>query len=211
MRFNLIIFDFDGTLADSLSWFIGISDQLADEFGFDRIDKNQMALLRRLDAATLLRMHHVPLWKVPLIAARFRRLMSKQLDQIVLFPGVQEMFERLARAGCDLAVVTSNSCGNVRRVLGRETSALLSACEGGVSLVGKRTKLRKILQRSGIAPNQAIFIGDEIRDIEAARHAGIASGAVSWGFTEVNALKGHAPDWIFTSIDELLTVLDVTD
>lgn len=209
MRFNLIIFDFDGTLADSLSWFIGISDQLADEFGFDRIDKNQVALLRRLDAATLLHMHHVPLWKVPLVAARFRRLMSQQITQIAPFPGVPEMLERLARAGCDLAVVTSNSCGNVRRVLGRETSALLSACEGGVSLLGKRTKLRKILHRSGIAPAQAIFVGDEIRDIEAARHAGIASGAVSWGFTEVNALKGHAPDWLFTSIDELLRVLDV--
>ncbi len=209
MRFNLIIFDFDGTLADSLSWFIGISDQLADEFGFDRIDKNQVALLRRLDAATLLHMHHVPLWKVPLVAARFRRLMSQQITQIAPFPGVPEMLERLARAGCDLAVVTSNSCGNVRRVLGRETSALLSACEGGVSLVGKRTKLRKILHRSGIAPNRAIFIGDEIRDIEAARHAGIASGAVSWGFTEVNALKGHAPDWIFTSVDEMLKVLEV--
>ena len=209
MRFNLIIFDFDGTLANSLAWFIGISDRLADEFGFDRIDKNQVALLRRLDAATLLRMHHVPLWKVPLVAARFRRLMSQQINQIALFPGVPEMFERLARAGCDLAVVTSNSCGNVRRVLGRETSALLSACEGGVSLLGKRAKLRKILRRSGIDPAQAIFIGDEIRDIEAARHAGIASGAVSWGFTEVNALKGHAPDWIFTSIDDLLTVLDV--
>ncbi len=209
MRFNLIIFDFDGTLANSLSWFIGISDQLADEFGFDRIDKNQVALLRRLDATTLLHMHHVPLWKVPLVAARFRRLMSQQITQIAPFPGVPEMLERLARAGCDLAVVTSNSCSNVRRVLGRETSALLSACEGGVSLLGKRTKLRKILRRSGIAPAQAIFIGDEIRDIEAARHAGIASGAVSWGFTEVNALKGHAPDWIFTSIDELLRVLDV--
>jgi phosphoglycolate phosphatase len=209
LRFKLVIFDFDGTLADSISWFLGISDQLADEFGFDRIDKTQVALLRRLDAATLLHMHHVPLWKVPLIAARFRRLMSKQITQIVPFPGVPEMLERLACAGCDLAVVTSNSCGNVHRVLGRKTASLLSACEGGVSLMGKRSKLRKILNRSGIDPNQVIFIGDEIRDIEAARHAGIASGAVAWGFTEVNALKGHAPDWLFTSIDEMLAALQM--
>jgi phosphoglycolate phosphatase len=154
-------------------------------------------------------MHHVPLWKVPLIAARFRRLMSQQIDQIVPFPGVPQMLERLACAGSDLAVVTSNACSNVRRVLGRETGALLSACEGGVSLMGKRAKLRKILHRSGIDPSQAIFIGDEIRDIEAARHAGIASGAVAWGFTEVNALRGHAPDWLFTSIDDVLKALEV--
>jgi phosphoglycolate phosphatase len=207
VRFKLVIFDFDGTLADSLSWLLGISDRMADEFGFDRIDKNQVAMLRRLDAATLLRMHHVPLWKVPFIAARFRRLMSQQIAQIAPFPGVPEMLERLACAGCDLGVVTSNSCGNVRRVLGRKTSALLSTCQGGVSLAGKRAKLKRILHRSGIDPAQAIFIGDEIRDIEAARHAGVASGAVAWGFTEVNALKGHAPDWLFTSLDEMLSVL----
>ncbi len=209
MRFKLVIFDFDGTLADSLSWFIDISDRLADEFGFDRIDKTQLALLRRLDATTLMHMHHVSLWKIPLIAARFRRLMGQQIDQIALFPGVPAMLERLVCAGCDLAVVTSNSCANVRRVLGHETAALLSACEGGVSLAGKRVKLHKILRRSGIDPAQAIFIGDEIRDIEAARHAGIASGAVAWGFTDVNALRGHAPDWLFTSLDEMLTVLEV--
>jgi phosphoglycolate phosphatase len=207
LRFKLIIFDFDGTLADSLAWFLGISDQLADEFGFDRIDKSQLGRLRRLHAATLLSLHHVPLWKTPLIAARFRRLMGQQISQIGLFPGVEEMLEHLHEAGCALAVVTSNSRGNVRRVLGRETAALLSDCEGGVSLAGKHAKLRKILHRSGIDPDLAIFIGDEIRDIEAARRAGIASGAVAWGFTDVGALIEHAPDHVFTSMQDVLRTL----
>jgi phosphoglycolate phosphatase len=207
VRFKLIIFDFDGTLADSLSWFLGISDQLADQFGFDRIDKSQLARLRRMHAATLLRRHHVPLWKTPLIAARFRRLMSQQISQIDPFPGVHQMLEHLHSAGRTLAVVTSNSRGNVRQVLGRQSAALLSDCEGGVSLAGKRAKLRKILHRSGIDPNLAIFIGDEIRDIEAARHAGIASGVVAWGFTDVNALHEHTPDHAFASIQEMLDVL----
>ena len=207
LRFKLVIFDFDGTLADSLAWFLGISDQLADEFGFDRIDKSQLPRLRRLHAATLLRLHHVPLWKTPLIAARFRRLMTQQISQIGFFPGVQEMLERLHGAGCDLAVVTSNSCENVRRVLGRKTAALLSDCAGGVSLAGKRAKLHKILHRSGVDPNLAIFIGDEIRDIEAARRAGIACAVVAWGFTDVSALREHAPDYVFNSIEEMVSLL----
>ena len=207
MRFKLVIFDFDGTLADSLGWFIAISDQLADEFGFDRIDKTRMASLRRLDATTLLRLHRVPFWKLPFIAARFRRLMTRQIDRIVPFPGVPEMLERLARVGCILAMVTSNSCGNVRRVLGRKTTGLFSHCAGGASLKGKPVKLCKILRRFHIEPAQAIFIGDEIRDIKAARQVGMASGAVSWGFTEADALKAHGPEWLFTSLDEMQDIL----
>ena len=207
MKFKLVIFDFDGTLADSLGWFIGISDRLADEFGFDRLDKDQVATLRRHDAATLLRLHHVPLWKVPFIAARFRSLMARQIEKIGLFPGVADFLSRLAQAGSTLAVVTSNSCSNVRRVLGRKNMALLAACEGGVSVFGKRMKLRKVLRQSGIHPAQVIFIGDEIRDIEAARQAGIASGAVAWGFTDPDALRAHSPDMLFTSVDEMLHTL----
>ncbi len=207
LRFNLVIFDFDGTLADSLGWFIGISDRLADEFGFDRIDKDQVAILRRHDAATLLRLHHVPLWKVPFIAARFRRLMAQQIHMIAPFPGIADLLDQLAQAGSTLAMVTSNSCANVRRVLGKKSAGLLAACEGGVSLFGKRTKLRKVLRASGIHPAQAIFIGDEVRDIEAARQAGIASGAVAWGFTDQDVLQAHSPDFLFASVDEMLATL----
>ena len=184
-----------------------MSDRLADEFGFDRVDKDQFAILRRHDAATLLRLHHVPLWKVPFIAARFRRLMAQQIHMIVPFPGVADLLGQLAQAGSTLAVVTSNSCANVRRVLGKKSMGLLAACEGGVSIFGKRAKLRKILRRSGIHPAQAIFIGDEIRDIEAARDAGIASGAVAWGFTALDALKAHSPDMLFANVAEMRAAL----
>jgi phosphoglycolate phosphatase len=207
LKFKLVIFDFDGTLADSLGWFISISDRLADELGFDRIDKDQVATLRRHDAATLLRLHHVPLWKVPFIAARFRSLMAKQIEMIAPFPGVPDLLGRLAQAGSTLAIVTSNSCANVRRVLGRKNMGLIAACEGGVSVFGKRMKLRKVLRHIGIHPAQAIFIGDEIRDIEAARQAGIASGAVAWGFTDLDALRAHSPDMLFSTVDEMLQTL----
>lgn len=207
LRFKLVIFDFDGTLADSLAWLIGISDRLADEFGFDRIDKDQVAILRRHDAATLLRLHHVPLWKVPFIAARFRRLMAQQIHLIAPFPGIADLLHQLVQAGSTLAMVTSNSCANVRRVLGKKSAGLLAVCEGGVSIFGKRTKLRKVLRATGIHPAQAIFIGDEVRDIEAARHAGIASGAVAWGFTDQDVLQAHSPDFLFASVGEMLATL----
>ena len=133
--------------------------------------------------------------------------MAQQIHMITPFPGVADLLDQLAQAGSTLAIVTSNSCANVRRVLGRKSARLLAACEGGVSVFGKRTKLRKVLRASGIHPAQAIFIGDEIRDIEAARHAGIASGAVAWGFTDQDVLKAHSADFLFASLGEMLATL----
>jgi len=188
LRFKLAIFDFDGTLADSLGWFIGISGRLADEFGFDRIDKNQVATLRRHDAATLLRLHHVPLLKLPFIAARFRRLMAGQIDMISLFPGVADLLDRLSQAGFALAIVTSNSYANVRHVLGTKNMGSWRPARGRVHLRQAR-KAAQGLAAHRHPPAQAILIGDEIRDIEAARDAGIASGAVTWGFTDLDTSR----------------------
>jgi len=133
--------------------------------------------------------------------------MAKQIHTISPFPGIADLLGRLSQAGLALAVVTSNSCANVRHVLGRQSMGFLAACEGGVSIFGKRVKLRKVLRHSGIHPAQAIFIGDEIRDIEAARDAGIASGAVTWGFTDVDALQAHSPDMLFGSVEAMLSAL----
>ena len=75
------------------------------------------------------------------------------------------------------------------------------------SLFGKRTKFRTILKRTGIPPAQTIAIGDETRDAEAARAVGAAFGAVSWGYASVDALRTHAPDAFFFSMDDIVAKL----
>ena len=106
------------------------------------------------------------------------------IGQIRLFPGVGQLLADLAGRGVVLAVVSSNSIDNVRQVLGPENAARIGHYECGASICGKRPKLRAVLRASGVPAVEAIAIGDEIRDLEAARAEGIAFGAVSWGYTE---------------------------
>jgi phosphoglycolate phosphatase len=203
MTYSLAIFDFDGTLANTVPWFAGVVNRVADRYGFKRVEERDHEMLRSLPPRRILEVLAVPLWKVPLIAYHLRRLMTQDIDQISLFDGVDRLLETLSREGVRLAVVSSNSNRNVRETLGPENVALVDAFDCGVSLFGKASKLRDILGRCDVPRTEAIYIGDEVRDIEAARDAGVASGAVAWGYNTVESLREHGPNVVFMSIDDV--------
>jgi phosphoglycolate phosphatase len=203
MSYDLAIFDFDGTLADTVTWFAGIVNHVADRYGFRRVEEREHEVLRGYEPRRLLKVLAVPVWKVPLIAYHLRTLVARDIDQISLFDGVDALLHTLSRADVRLAVVSSNSHENVHRILGPDNVALIETFSCGVSIFGKAAKLRAVLGRCDVMPSEAIYIGDEIRDIEAAQAAGMASGAVSWGYNTVESLKACAPNEIFTSIDDI--------
>jgi phosphoglycolate phosphatase len=208
--YRLVIFDMDGTLADSFPWFARNLNSVADKFGFCRIAADEIEGLRRLDARAILAKLAVPAWKVPLIARHMRALKAQEIGEIALFPGVDRMLRELKQAGLGIAVVTSDTAANTRRTLGAENVARIDHYACGASLFGKRAKFRQVLRRSGVAPGDAIAIGDELRDAEAARQAGIAFGAVAWGYTNVAALRAANPEHVFVTMDEIAQILGRT-
>ena len=203
MKHRLIVFDFDGTLADSFQWFAGAINQLADRYKFKRVAPGEDEMLRGCDAQTILKHLRVPFWKIPRIAAHMRTLMNRDIQQIAPFAGVGQELRRLAHQGAQLGMVSSNSDKNIQQILGAENTRLFTYREYGVSIFGKAAQLRKILRKSRIPPATAIYIGDEIRDLEAARAVGMRFGAVAWGYTHLEALKARAPDEIFLRAEEL--------
>jgi phosphoglycolate phosphatase len=195
--YRLVIFDFDGTLADSFGWFLDIFDQVADRFRFRRLERDRLDYLRGLSTKDLLRHHGVPLWQVPMIAAHARRLQGQNLQAITVFYGMAEAVARLRGQGVRLALVTSNAHANVARILPPETLAAFDQVSCGTALLGKTARFRAVLKTAGIAPAEALAIGDELRDIEAARAAGMASGAVAWGYALPDRLRSERPDHFF--------------
>ncbi|TJZ73482.1 HAD hydrolase-like protein [Chitiniphilus eburneus] len=202
MKYKLIVFDFDGTLADSFAFFVQATNTLAARYRFRPIADHEVESLRGLHARAMLRHLALPGWKLPWVARAFKRMMSRQAD-VVLFQGVEQALRELHLHGVRLALVTSNSYTNVCRVLGPRNMALLEYCHCDTGLFGKRARLRRILKNSGVAPHEAICIGDEIRDGEAARDVGMAFGAVAWGYTRIHALAKDAPDAIFADPADL--------
>ena len=200
---KLIIFDFDGTLADTFPSFVRVFDQAADKYGFKRLDRARQGDLRGSDARQIMAHHDIPLWKVPAIARFMRVRMADDIANIKLFAGVDLALRDLHAQGVLLTILTSNSPGNVRAVLGQELLALFSHVECGASLFGKAAKVRKVLAATGIAPEHAMLIGDEIRDAKAAADAGVDFGAVAWGFNHADALLACHPRRLFRQVAEL--------
>jgi phosphoglycolate phosphatase-like HAD superfamily hydrolase len=202
-RYKLVIFDFDGTLADTFPWFAGIFNDVADRFGFARHEPAAIERLRGLSGRELIRHLGIPAWKIPLIARHVRRLKSRDAASIRLFGGVPALLRRLNTAGAELAVVSSNAYPNVRTIMGADNVSLVTQFECGASLFGKKSRFERVRRRSGLAPSEILCVGDEIRDAEAARTAGIPFGAVTWGFTTREALLAQRPAELFSRVDEI--------
>jgi phosphoglycolate phosphatase len=206
MPYSLVIFDLDGTLVDSFPWFLRSINGVADRFGFRRVADEDVEPLRHASTREILAHLEVPLWKLPMIGRHMRRLKAEQAAGIVLFNGTEAMLRALADAGLRLALVSSDSEANARAKLGA-SAALFSDFDCSASIFGKAAKFRRVIARAGVGPAQTIAIGDETRDIEAARAAGIACAAVTWGYAAAQALRAREPDHVFVHIDDIARAL----
>ncbi|WP_439368204.1 HAD family hydrolase [Bradyrhizobium sp. PMVTL-01] len=204
--YSLAIFDLDGTLADSFPWFLRTINDVADRFGFRRVAHEEIEELRHASSREILTRLEVPLWKLPAIARHARRLKAEAAAEISLFAGVEAMLRTLADNGVQLALVTSDSEANAREKLG-EAAALFAHYDCSASLFGKAAKFRRVVRRAGVEPNRVIALGDEVRDIEAARTVGIPCGAVSWGYAAPAALRALGPDHVFERMDDIASTL----
>ena len=197
-KYKLVIFDSDGTLADTLPWLAGAFNQLAAKHGIRPISEADHAQLRNFSARHLLQHLKIPLWKIPALVAGVRKHMAEHIHEFRLFDGIAESLRQLHSRGVILGIVSSNSRENVRHILGPENATLIRHHAAGASMFGKASKLRAVLKASRIPAREAIYLGDEIRDAEAARKARIAFGAVGWGHHSLETLRDQNPEEYFT-------------
>ena len=203
VRYKLVSFDFDGTLADSSAWFFETYNRLAPEFGFEMLDPH-CPIIRTLNTRDVMRHLGVPLWKLPRLVTRLRTLAAQEANRIPLFPGIGELFNELHTRQIKIAIVSSNSEETVRRVLGAGNASLVNYFACGASLFGKAARLRALLRRSRRRPMECIYIGDETRDAEAARQAQVDFGAVEWGYADPAALTKLSPRMVFSDVREIV-------
>jgi len=208
--YKLVIFDFDGTLGDTMGWFLDASDAMAGRFGYLPIDRGDLDRLRKLSARELMKLQRVSVLKLPMLAAHFQKMMRNDAGSIRMFEGVPEMLKAVHATGAKIAIVRSNSEENIRIVLGPELCGLISRFSCGASVFGKASKFRKVMAVMSVKPAETISIGDETRDIDAAREIGMTTGAVAWGYTNAEALRLYGPDHMFEAVADIPAALSGT-
>lgn len=201
VKYPLVIFDSDGTLADTLPWMRAAYNDLAARHGLRIVTPEEEPQIRDLHGRELMKALHLPLWKLPAVMRDMRIRMTAVMHQFQKFPGIEESLRGLSNAGIRIAIVSSNSRANVEQVLGPDVSKLVHDFDCGASLFGKASKIKRVVRRAGVT--RALYVGDEIRDAEASRSAGIAFGAVSWGHHRIELLRKENPDEVFATPADL--------
>ena len=201
---RLLIFDFDGTLSDSGDWFLSVVDELARKFRFRTVQPDEVDMLRNKSSRDVIAFLGISKWKLPLIARHVRRLVGRNAHQIELFPGTPDLLEQIAATGVKIALVTSNAEANVRKILGPEHAARIDCFACGSSLFGKAPKFRRVLKKMGVKPGEVLAVGDETRDIDAAREVGMRAGSVLWGYAAEELLIAMRPDVLFRTPQDII-------
>ena len=201
---RLVIFDFDGTLSDSGDWLLSVVDELARKFRFRTVQPDEVDMLRNKSSRDVIAFLGISKWKLPLIARHVRRLVGRNAHQIELFPGTPDLLEQIAATGVKIALVTSNAEANVRKILGPEHAARIDCFACGSSLFGKAPKFRRVLKKMGVKPGEVLAVGDETRDIDAAREVGMRAGSVLWGYAAEELLIAMRPDVLFRTPQDII-------
>lgn len=207
MTYRCVLFDFDGTLGDTYTWFVSAMRSMADDFGIRQLDPDEVEALRSVKPREVLERLGLPSWKLPKLARLMRRRMAEDIANVHLFEGAAGLIEALSEHGLTLAIVSSNAEANIRSILGLSLAERFADFDAGVSLFGKAPRLRKVMKRLKVTPSEVIYVGDELRDLEAARKVGIACGLVTWGFTHPESIAEAAPDAVFATPTDLVNYL----
>lgn len=202
-RRPLVIFDFDGTLADS--WAVAVDELrgVATRFDLRQLTPEEIEELRGRTSRQVFDALGVALWKIPRIATHLRRRFEERAPGIALFDGVAEMLRALGETGVSIGVVSSSSEKTVATVLGPETMRRVARVECGSSLFGKSRRFLRLMKEVGAAPADTFAVGDESRDLDAAAAAGVTGLAVEWGYARPALLQAMAPGRTFATVAAL--------
>ena len=202
-----LIFDFDGTIADTFDITLGIAQALTNRFGNRQPVDLAKEDLRGMDIKSLMRQFGVPWYRIPAAVEMGRTEIKRHVNHIRIFEGMKSVIDHL-RLSFSLGILTTNNVDTVQQVL-NNNAIDLSAFRfivGGGSLFGKKKILGRIRRSENLEKSKMVYIGDEIRDIQAARKFRIATVAVSWGYNDRDVLLEQQPDYMVDQPDQLISI-----
>ncbi|WP_414755972.1 HAD-IA family hydrolase [Anabaena sp. CCY 9910] len=208
MTQKVIIFDFDGTIADTVDALVSIANRLAVEFGYVQITPEQLTLLRNFSSREIIKYSGVSLIKIPFLVKKVKSELKNKIHELKPIPGIKEALLELKENDYKLGIITSNSRENVTNFLSlNELDSLFDFIYSGVTIFGKTTIINNVLRQKQFKPQAVIYVGDETRDIEASKKANIKVIAVTWGFNSPEILAKQNPDFLIHQPRELLEVI----
>ncbi len=204
--YKTIIFDFDGTIADSYLVTFRIYNELATKYNLKPIPDGDISILRTMKPFELLSYFEIPFYKIPFLLVEGRSLFKKYVHELEPIPGITDVLKKLHKT-YKLGILTSNNEENVQYFLKRHKLELFAFVHSEKNLFGKDTALKHLLEEYNLEQSKTIYVGDEVRDIQSCQKIDMSIISVAWGFNEVGVLGKQKPSYLIQRPEELLNIL----
>lgn len=201
-----LVFDFDGTLVNSKSVFIDLYNALAEQKGYKPMTAGNLEHLRTLSIPQRCKYLNVPLYKIPFLAATIVKQYREKISEIEFNPGIEALFRALNEKGISYSVISTNSAKTIQAFFSMKGITGVQEIFCSRSVFGKDRLIKQFLKKTGLSASKILYVGDEVRDIEACQKCGVAIAWVSWGYDSAEAIHNVAPDYIVHKPEELLAL-----
>lgn len=200
---KVILFDFDGTLVDTFPLIKGVVEKFKKKEGYPPLDIEQ---IKQVGLKKLIKKSGIPLWKIPSITSKILKSFRKRTD-IKLFWGIKKVIKELKK-DYRLGILSSNSKENIKKILKENgVEKIFEYSYSDSPFFGKHNRLKKLIKKYKFNPEEIIYVGDEDRDIKAAKKVKIKSVAVTWGYNSRERLIKEKPTYLVDSPKELGKIL----
>ncbi len=202
------VFDFDGTIANSKDKIIQIINELSYKYGYEKLSIQQIKLFQSKGARWLISNLEISKMRVPFLMRDIRADLFEITKDLKPFVGISNVLRELKDHKIVLGILTTNSESNVRLFIKNNNIDFFDFIYHGSSLFGKDVLLKKMLKGQVLNKEETVYVGDEDRDIEAAKKIGLKSIAVTWGFNSKKLLASTKPNYLITKPLDLLSILE---
>ncbi len=203
-----LIFDFDGTIADTFPLYLKVMRNIYKEYKFKYIEENNIEKYRGMTAQEVLKQLDISMIRVSIVARRVRKEFKKLITEQPIFFHCLPIFSELKHEGHNLFILSSNSEENIKIFLKKNQAEYFEHIVSDSSLFGKAHVMKKMLKSLNIVSTDTFYIGDETRDIEASKKARIPIISVSWGYNNRKALERMKPNYLIDHPKELFKILN---
>jgi phosphoglycolate phosphatase len=200
---SALIFDFDGTIADTFDLSLQIGREIHDSLKLHHLSEEAIVHFRNRPFRETIRNLKIPIHKIPQLLIRVRRGIHDHIDEIRPFDGIREVLRDLKSHTAFMGMVTSNSEENVNKFLERFDLCFFDAWSYSSAIRGKASMMRRLIRKNKLAKESTVYIGDITDDIDACRKVGIKVAAVTWGYNTREVLEHSKPDFLIDRVGDL--------
>ncbi|WP_412729400.1 HAD-IA family hydrolase [Cytobacillus praedii] len=202
-----VIFDFDGTIADSKIVFISAWNKIAEKYHFEKMKLTELENIKKLTIKERCKMLNFPMYKLPIIIPQLYKFYRQSINDLELFDGIKDVLTELNKKGVNTAIISSNSEENIQLFLKRNKIESVKEIICSSHIFGKDKLLSRFLKLKQLDADEVIYVGDEQRDIIACKKTGIKIIWVEWGYDSIEVGQAEEPDYKASSPAEIMQLI----